>query len=285
MKKLKSIVSSVTAIAMISTLAITTSPAFAANTTQPYVQSDTTVNFTVEHNTTYKFKMTVHGSRSNPKIASGNRNVLRTENTTHTKDNSGNDVYYFTVRAIGKAGQASGVYTTLPGQKAVRHSIIAVPYSEGKYKVGVDIPAGEYVIFPDKSESGEYFGYFSLSKDSAGTSPVTNDAYTSRRYLTVSDGQYLMLNESEMVAFKDTGRMIIKNNSLDAGMYKCGFDIQPGKYKIISTDTQKAYMELRSGDSGNSDELISNDNFLGTKYITVSAGQYLLVDRGKLDLN
>lgn len=96
--------------------------AFAA---APHVQSDTTMDFTVDKGNTYAFKFTEIGSHIDPHIAAGNGAVLRTESVRHVKE-SGNDVYYFKVRTIGNCGQESAVYTTLPGQSAVRHCKIKV---------------------------------------------------------------------------------------------------------------------------------------------------------------
>ena len=98
--------------------------AFAASS--PYVQSDTTISFTRPQGETYQVKFTVHGTHANPKIAAGNGNVLQTQNVVKTKDSSGNDVYFFKVKAIGAVGTTSAIYTTLPGQSAVRHFVITV---------------------------------------------------------------------------------------------------------------------------------------------------------------
>ena len=95
-----------------------------------YVKSDTTMDFTVTQDQTYQFRFEIVGPRGlEPHIVAGNGNVLRTENVTKADEN-GHDVYYFKVRAIGKPGQASAIYTTLPGQKSVKHCTIAVgaPY-------------------------------------------------------------------------------------------------------------------------------------------------------------
>ena len=95
-----------------------------------YVKSDTTMDFTVTQDQTYQFRFEIVGPRGlEPHIVAGNGNVLRTENVTKAVEN-GHDVYYFKVRAIGKPGQASAIYTTLPGQKSVKHCTIAVgaPY-------------------------------------------------------------------------------------------------------------------------------------------------------------
>lgn len=98
--------------------------AFAA--TSPYVESDTTVSFSRPQSETYQVKFTVHGTHENPNIVAGNGSVLQTQNVTKTKDSSGNDVYLFKVKAIGNVGSTSAIYTTLPGQSAVRHFVLTV---------------------------------------------------------------------------------------------------------------------------------------------------------------
>ena len=62
-------------------------------------------------------------------------------------------------------------------------------YGPGMYKVGVDIPAGEYNV---KAEIGE-LGYLEVSSDPNGTSIITNDAFENNSYISISDGQYLKL--------------------------------------------------------------------------------------------
>lgn len=65
-------------------------------------------------------------------------------------------------------------------------------YGSGKYKVGVDIPAGEYNV---KKEEGQLFGYVEVSKDSKGTldSIISNDNFENNKYVTIKDGQYLKI--------------------------------------------------------------------------------------------
>lgn len=100
------------------------STAFAATT--PYVESDTTVSFSRPQNETYQVKFTVYGTHENPNITAGNGSVIQTQSVKKAKDKSGNDVYYFKVKATGKVGSTSAIYTTLPGQSAVRHFILTV---------------------------------------------------------------------------------------------------------------------------------------------------------------
>lgn len=117
----------VTSVTVLSLLISNVSSVKAASA--PFVESDTTIGFTRPYNETYAFKFTIHGTNANPKIVAGNGAVLRTENC-HKVVESGNDVYYFKVRAIGQPGTASAIYTTLPGQKAVNHCVITVGESQ-----------------------------------------------------------------------------------------------------------------------------------------------------------
>lgn len=65
----------------------------------------------------------------------------------------------------------------------------------GMYKVGTDLPAGEYLLYPEGA------GYFQVTKDSTGNfdSIITNDNFSGTRYLTVSNGQYLDFRNAKMI--------------------------------------------------------------------------------------
>lgn len=90
------------------------------------VKSDTTMDFSIRKNSTYTYRFEVIAPRgTQPNITTGNGSVLRTEGCMKRVEN-GHDVYYVKVRAIGKVGEETGVYTTLPGQQAVRHCKIRI---------------------------------------------------------------------------------------------------------------------------------------------------------------
>ncbi|WP_195451344.1 NPCBM/NEW2 domain-containing protein [Anaeromassilibacillus sp. 1001302B_160321_C8] len=87
-----------------------------------YVVSDTTVNFNLKRGSAYCFKMTVvNGNAMTPSFTVGNGEVLKTQFVAKV----GND-YYYRVYAIGTPGQSTGVYTTLPGQNAVKHCTVTI---------------------------------------------------------------------------------------------------------------------------------------------------------------
>ena len=98
---------------------VSASQSVAANA---YVVSDTTVNFMLKRGQAYCFKMTVvNGNAMTPGFTAGNGDVLKTQFVAKI----GND-YYYRVYAIGTPGQSTGVYTTLPGQNAVKHCAVMI---------------------------------------------------------------------------------------------------------------------------------------------------------------
>ena len=65
----------------------------------------------------------------------------------------------------------------------------------GHYKVGEHIVAGEY-----KLRSTSDSAYFALSNDANEQDIVTNGVFEGERYISISDGQYLKLDECELLA-------------------------------------------------------------------------------------
>lgn len=152
----------------------------------------------------------------------------------------------------------------------------AKSYPAGMYKVGTDLPAGEYVLFLD--------GYFQVAKDSTGSldSIICNDKYSGKSIVTVKDGQYLTVKDSLIWDIND----FPKNDSpekLSDGMYKVGVDLKPGEYKVHCTGGM-AYCEVAKDSNHTIDSIISNDTFEGDKYITVKDGQYIKLSNAELIL-
>lgn len=63
---------------------------------------------------------------------------------------------------------------------------------EGMYKIGRDLPAGEYKVCCNQGENN---AYVEIMRDSRHTSNSTimNDIFSGERYVTVKDGQYLYI--------------------------------------------------------------------------------------------
>lgn len=70
-------------------------------------------------------------------------------------------------------------------------------YGEGMYKVGKDLPAGEYKVRAVEGKTA-YVAVLSHCNGGLG-SVVTNDNFTDEKYVTVKEGQYIVINRGELV--------------------------------------------------------------------------------------
>lgn len=146
-------------------------------------------------------------------------------------------------------------------------------YEAGMYKVGKDIPAGEYKLFA----SG--MSYFEVTKDSSGNfnSIISNGMFENFTYITVEDGQYIKIQDAYAVDAKKATAYIKENNRYVEGMYKVGKDIPAGEYKV-TVKSAPAYVE-RARDSKHivPASTIANANCTSDVYVTVKSGEYLIL--------
>lgn len=144
----------------------------------------------------------------------------------------------------------------------------------GTYKVGEDIPAGEYIVFADG------MGYIESASDSTGqlesiifNDNLMNDAHT---YVTIEDGEYFKLQGAEMYPVDSAPTVEPADGVYRDGMYKVGTDIPAGEYKVIlDSDIGMGYIEVSKNSRHTLDSIITNDNLQADSYITVEDGQYL----------
>ena len=66
-----------------------------------------------------------------------------------------------------------------------------------------------------------------------------------------------------------------KGDAIEPGMYKVGTDIPAGEYMILANNNALSYYQVSKDSSGSLESIVSNDNFRGNRYITVSDGQYI----------
>lgn len=152
-------------------------------------------------------------------------------------------------------------------------------YSEGQYKVGTDIPSGQYILYNISTSKA----YYCISSDANGNDIIANNNFKSQNYITVHDGEYLELVRCEAFSVKDKKEVDTSSGYLTEGHYLVGEDLPAGEYKLTCTDSAKGYYAVCSDDL--SDDIIANDNFKGDCYVSVSDGQYLEIVRCKLLLN
>lgn len=140
-------------------------------------------------------------------------------------------------------------------------------YSSGQYKVGTDIPSGEYVLFASDGK-----GYFCLSSDGNADDIIVNDNFEYNSILTINDGEYLNLTRCYAIPIAENPTV----ETTQTGMFLVGKHIPAGEYKL-DAGSDSGYYCIYS--SSRQDNIVSNDNFDGQRYVTVSDGQYLLLSR------
>lgn len=148
-------------------------------------------------------------------------------------------------------------------------------WAAGQYKAGVDIQAGIYMAFAAGSS-----GYYCISSDANGDDIIANDNFNNNSIFELKEGQYLELSRAKAVRFEEAPLLGPVNGILKEGMYKVGLHIPAGEYKLRATGSISAYYALVADPNG--DDIISNDNFDGERYVNIKDGQYLILNRCEL---
>lgn len=142
----------------------------------------------------------------------------------------------------------------------------------GTYKIGKDIPAGEYLVI------SKNMTYIECTKDSTGAleSIVFNDNLTSKSnsYITLNDGEYFKLTGGEMYPAAEAPSIIPSDGLYKDGMYKVGQDIPAGEYKVKLTGDM-GYTEVSTNSRHQLGSIVTNENVQADTYLTVQDGQYL----------
>lgn len=143
----------------------------------------------------------------------------------------------------------------------------------GMYKVGAEIPAGEYMIQPQGDTA-----YYEVSTDSSGSmnSIIANDVLDGCSvYVTVKSGQYLTVRSAKFTEAEKYEAH--PSNPIKQGMYRVGRDIPAGEYKVTTVGANP-YCAVQKDSYNSLNSILSNDAlFEGSKYVTVREGQYLLI--------
>jgi len=151
-------------------------------------------------------------------------------------------------------------------------------YGPGMYKVGDDLPQGEYVLITNGG------AYFEISKDSTGktSSVLANDNFDNRSIIRVSKGQYLEVQNARIIPVKDASEVKSVDGYLTQGMYKVGKDFPPGEYKVFTND--QGYIEVTKDARHLPRSIIANKIFKGSVYLSVSKGEYLKLYNARIKL-
>lgn len=153
----------------------------------------------------------------------------------------------------------------------------ATIFESDVYKIGVDMPAGEYKVFA----LDEYASY-TLANDARGEDFVAYMSVDTFAYVSVEDDQFLELEDAFAVPIEEVDPIEIEDDKIGPGVYRVGIDIEPGEYKVNAIDEYASY--TIAGDP-NMDDYIDYSSIEKSNYIEVLDGEYLQLEDAEMSLN
>lgn len=165
----------------------------------------------------------------------------------------------------GAGGSTAGLSTATSTPSTV--------YPPADYQAGVNIPAGEYVLL---AQSSDTYGYYAIFADSSAEADLVDyNVFDYNAIIRIEDGQRLELKCCTASPIEEISQI----DHYYGTMYKIGYHIPAGTYRLKATDSTSygiAYVL-----SYPSDEYDAVEDYVyveDTAAITVSAGQYLQLD-------
>lgn len=146
-------------------------------------------------------------------------------------------------------------------------------YDEGQYKVGRDMVADEYVLLA----TTDYSGYFCISSDALGNDIISNGLFDVNSILTVEYGEYVELSRCIAVRASDFYSQYTIKTSNYGVMLKVGYDVMPGEYKLKAQTGEQGYYCIY--DDSRQIDIVDNDLFTNSTYVTLKFGQYIVLSR------
>lgn len=144
--------------------------------------------------------------------------------------------------------------------------------TSGTYKIGVDIPAGKYMALSTDSSGA----YLSVNSDANGNDIVFNENFECNYAFEVVNGEYLKLDDCVIIDFdKYYENNKVPYDTINGGVFlRVGVDIPAGEYKLVANEDDgyyAIYSNLR-------DDIVDNDFFEGSAYMTIQNGQYVKIE-------
>ncbi|SHK08921.1 hypothetical protein SAMN02745248_01757 [Hathewaya proteolytica DSM 3090] len=146
-------------------------------------------------------------------------------------------------------------------------------FIKGMYKVGKDIPAGEYLLV-NKEEM-----YFQITSNSSGTldSIYNNGFAMGQMYITLKKDQYIEVEACEIYEEKTAAKLDSTKKVIPPGMYKVGRDIAAGDY-IFSCHGTKVNFRLYKDSQYTKDSLIKVSSSQDKMFFGLKSAQYIYLD-------
>ncbi len=252
----------------------------------------------------YKYAKPMPLAVTNLKTIRQNSNIKITWNTVSNADGyiiyrqSPNDskmVYRYMVNStsfVDTQTSAPGyyyyrvyAYKNVNGKRVLgpsnNYSYVKIPktikkYIEGMYRVGIDVPEGEYIVFKNNAN----LGYYKVTLTGNNDDIITNDILEYNGYITLQKGQSISLNGLDMYPVNHAPDLDMSSE----GMFKVGKDIPAGTYNVVvNPEKEYGYYAICNDSYNRWDSIESNDYFKGNRFVTVKDGQYLQIKDSKIE--
>lgn len=174
---------------------------------------------------------------------------------------------------IGKKKGQSSSPIAIPSKKSGSNSH---RYGPSKYKVGVDMPVGEYKLICSDRRA-----YYCISSDANGQRIIQNDNFYCQAYIDVHYGQYVELCRCYALPVSEAPLFDNSSGVYGPGEYKVGIEIPAGEYRLTAL-ANRGYYSLEVYGGNGSRDIITNDNFTNATYVEIKRGQILVLSNCKL---
>lgn len=149
-------------------------------------------------------------------------------------------------------------------------------FTDGTYKVGKDIVAGEYIITPGTN----YDAYYAITDENGKY--IESDSSKSRSVVQLSNNQSIRLSHSDMRTALDSPQLDLSSKILPQGTYRAGIDIPATRYTLKPDTDQWLYgtyeiYEVYFDSTGYHKRSIDQETITEETTILLNPWQYLKV--------
>ncbi len=148
-----------------------------------------------------------------------------------------------------------------------------VVYPSGTYEVGMDIPAGEYLVILDltKIEAEDVNVSVFSASDCSISSMIADFTFPNRGYLVLKEGQYCSIANGLAAPVEETDAYISEDGTYPENCYLVGRDLAAGDF--ILDGTEGSYALYRGGILQS--QLKASGTVNGKIYLNLQEGDYL----------
>lgn len=145
-------------------------------------------------------------------------------------------------------------------------------YAPGTYKVGVDIPAGEYYA----QSVGGIEGFFKINSTKSFKDCQIKcwNNFNNSVYFTVDEGDSLTVNYADFIKAEDAPQAKVGEDQYAENSYKIGKDLPAGDYELLPVEDGAKY-SVEKNSLHTSDSVIDESEITKRVNIKLIDGQYI----------